>query len=404
VKLLRKKISDLHPAPYNPRVSIHDNPVLYKKLKKSLDRFGVVEPIVWNRRTGYVVGGHQRLELLKERGDTEVVVSVVDLSENDEKSLNIALNKIGGDWDIGKLDMLFEDLQKETKDLDITGFDDKEINDILDQFREPKEEVFEPPKEPKYKIQRGDVFLLGNHRLMCGDSTISDDVYRLMDGKKCNLVITSPPYFNQREYSHFNTIDDYNEFIYSVAKNLPLNKNSVICWNVGGGECEGYDIKSLNSVQLSKAGLTFSDSIVWRKSGGVFDIPRSMHIENHIYYPAFGYELIYIYKNGTMPHFESSDKILAREYQINVWEFRQVQTNAKEHPDAFPIKLPELCIRFYSTKNKIVFDPFGGSGSTLIACEQTGRVCYMMEIDPCYCSVIIERWENYTGKQHKKAS
>jgi DNA modification methylase len=239
---------------------------------------------------------------------------------------------------------------------------------------------------------------------MCGDSTIADDVYRLMDGKKCNLIVTSPPYYNQREYSFFKTIDDYNEFIYNVSKNLPLDKNSVICWNVGGGEVENYDLQSLNSIQLLKAGLTFSDCIVWRKSGGVFDIPRSMHITNNIYYPAFGYELIFVYKNGTMPHFEPSDQHLAREYQINVWEFRQVTTNAKEHPAAFPVKLPELCIKFYSTKNKRVFDPFGGSGSTLIACEQTHRVCYMMEIDPHYCSVIIERWENYTGKQHKKVT
>ena len=404
MQIVRKKITELKPAPYNPRVNLKNvNKPMYDKLKHSIDTFGLVQPIIYNKRTGNIVGGHQRLDVLKENNETEVDCVEVDLNDNDEKALNVALNKVSGDWDTQMLNSLlinFKDL--EYNNIGVLGFDEKEINEILDQFKEPPEENFELPKEPKYKITTGEIYILENHRLMCGDSTKKDDINKLMSKQLCNLVVTSPPYFNQREYSFFKTIEDYNIFIYSVAKNLPLDKNAVICWNVGGGEVENYDLRALNSVQLLKAGLKFSDCIVWRKSGGVFDIPRSMHITNNIYYPAFGYELIFIYKNGTMPHFEPSDQKLAREHQINVWEFRQVTTNAKEHPAAFPIRLPELCIRFYSTMNKIVFDPFGGSGSTLIACEQLNRRCFMMEIDPYYCSVILERWETYTNKKAEK--
>jgi len=194
MKIVKKKLSELKEAPYNPRISVRDNPEFYKKLKASIDKFDLVEPIIYNIRTGNVVGGNQRLQILKDKGITETDCIEVDLTDMDEKALNIALNKVTGDWDMPKLNDLLMGLKAADYDIADTGFDDKELNEILDEFREVVEDDFELPKEAKYKVNAQDVFQLGKHRLMCGDSTKTEDVDKLMDGVTANLIITDPPY------------------------------------------------------------------------------------------------------------------------------------------------------------------------------------------------------------------
>ena len=191
------QISKLIPATYNPRKDLQPNDEEYIKIKNSIEKFGFVSPLVVNKDMT-VIGGHQRLKVLIELGFTEIECIVVDLDKTSEKALNIALNKIQGDWDEEKLENLLKELKLENFDLELTGFNSEEINDLLDDFFETTEDEFDVDKaieEIKTPIsKKGDIWILGNHRLMCGDSTSSEDVDNLINGVTMDLCITDPPY------------------------------------------------------------------------------------------------------------------------------------------------------------------------------------------------------------------
>lgn len=196
-----KSINELNPSAYNPRKDLQPGDPEYEKLKKSILEFDYVEPIIWNQRTGNVVGGHQRLKVLQELGHAEVEVSVVDLPEDKEKALNLALNKISGEWDLPRLKDLLEELNTGAFNIEITGFDQAEIDELITQFQVPAEimeddfdveaeaeKITEPVTKP------GNIWQLGKHRLMCGDATVQGDVIKLMDGQAAGMVFTDPPY------------------------------------------------------------------------------------------------------------------------------------------------------------------------------------------------------------------
>ena len=191
-------IEKIKPAVYNPRRDLKPDDPEYKKLAKSMKEFDLVEPLVWNKRSGNLVGGHQRLKVLKDMGKTEVEVSVVDLSDSKEKALNLALNKISGEWDNVALKNLLEELDSGIlPDIEITGFDDKEIEDLMTQFHVPGEGLTDDdaiPEQVETVCKKGDLWKLGEHRLLCGDSTVITDVERLMGGEKADMVFTDPPY------------------------------------------------------------------------------------------------------------------------------------------------------------------------------------------------------------------
>jgi len=194
----RVSIEKINPAPYNPRLDLQPGDPEYEHLKRSIDHFNLVEPLVWNRRTSNLISGHQRLKVLQERGDTEVEVSVVDLSKKDEKGLNIALNKIRGDWNLDKLADLLTELDESGFDLDLTGFGTEEIEDIL-TWKADEEDVVEEGEpdltRPEDPVTRpGQIIALGEHRLLCGDSTEAEDVERLLSGDIAAMVWTDPPY------------------------------------------------------------------------------------------------------------------------------------------------------------------------------------------------------------------
>ncbi|WP_431090813.1 ParB N-terminal domain-containing protein [Paenibacillus sp. 8b26] len=201
-------IDRINAAAYNPRADLQPGDAEYEKLKASIESFGYVEPVVWNERTGNMVGGHQRYKIMvNEMGHTELTVSVVDLDDQQEKLLNLALNKVSGSWDDEALYRLLDELQVNGADLSLSGFDLDEIEDLSTEFAVPQDEAVDPPvtdddfdvqraldeiKEPE--TRRGDVWRLGRHRLVCGDATNPDDVALLMDGAKAALVVTDPPY------------------------------------------------------------------------------------------------------------------------------------------------------------------------------------------------------------------
>lgn len=197
MNLKKLKIGDLVMATYNPRKDLTAKDKEYQKIKNSITEFGYVTPIIVNADMT-VISGHQRLKVLIELGYTEIECIIVDLDKTSEKALNIALNKIQGDWDEEKLENLLKELKTENFDLELTGFNSEEINDLLDDFFETTEDEFDVDKaveEIKTPIsKKGDIWILGNHRLMCGDSTTAEDVNNLISGATMDLCITDPPY------------------------------------------------------------------------------------------------------------------------------------------------------------------------------------------------------------------
>ena len=192
------KVNEINIAEYNPRVSLKPGDVEYEKLKNSIKTFGYVEPIVFNQRTGTLVSGHQRLAVLKAEGFEEVEASIVDLPLKNEKALNLALNKIRGDWDEEKLASLLEELSESSEiDIGLTGFDASEISEILDRCSDQIDigETAEDPEKIENPItQPGDLIELGPHRLLCGDSSKKEDIDKLLGGKKIGLFWSDPPY------------------------------------------------------------------------------------------------------------------------------------------------------------------------------------------------------------------
>jgi ParB-like chromosome segregation protein Spo0J len=196
MEIKRIPVEQINPAPYNPRKDLKPGEPEYEKLRRSIQEFGFVEPLVWNKRTGNLVGGHQRLKVLIEQGVREVEVSVVDLDDQRERALNIALNKISGDWDNEKLKDLLEELDTGDFDIELTGFTEAEIEDLMIQFHVEKkadpdefdaDAAAEAIAEPVTK--KGVIYALGRHRLMCGDATSYEDVKKLMGGGRCGYGI-----------------------------------------------------------------------------------------------------------------------------------------------------------------------------------------------------------------------
>jgi len=386
MEIKKVPIDKINPAKYNPRLDLKPGDPEYEKIKRSINEFDLVEPLVWNKRTGNLVGGHQRLKILKENGINEVEVSVVDLDDVKEKALNIALNKIQGDWDYPKLKDLLEELDTGELDIAITGFDESEIENLMTQFFVPEEnekddEVPEVPEEPITKL--GDLYKLGEHRLLCGDATIITDVEKLMDGQKADMVFTDPPFnvnYEYLDYKDNKTDDEYLNFVNQFYLNLDLNtKDGAVVYVMSGNK------------YLLELGLLFKQ--IFRFSQILFWVKDNPTLGNSDY--QYNYEAI-LYgwnKRGTHKYFGKS--VVPAANLVN----RDAGKEKTIHKAQRPIKLVCDYIHNSSATNQIILDFFGGSGSTLIACEKLNRKCYMMELDPHYCDVIVKRWEDYTGKK-----
>jgi len=209
------RVSEINPAKYNPRKDLKPGDPEYEKLKKSIQEFGLVEPLVMNRRGNVLISGHQRLKILIGQGHAETEVSVVDLAPERERALNIALNKISGEWDLPKLEELLKSLDDDLKD--ITGFDAEEIDELLGLKEEVKEDNFDEEVPVESITQPGTLWFLGRHRLLCGDSTDIEAVEKLMAGEKANCVITSPPYAMQRKDDYGGIPHDYYPDWFSIV-------------------------------------------------------------------------------------------------------------------------------------------------------------------------------------------
>lgn len=388
--IAKKNVTDLLPADYNPRKDLKPGDAEYEKLKRSLEQFGYVEPVIWNKATGRVVGGHQRLKVLIDMGITEVDCVVVEMAEEKEKALNIALNKISGDWDNDKLALLISDLQGADFDVSLTGFDPEEIDDLFkdatkDGVSDDDFDVDAELKKPTM-TKAGDLWMLGNHRLVCGDSTKADTYELLMGDRLANLVITDPPYNVNYEGSAGKIKNDnmendaFYQFLYDAFTNTEKVMAEDASIYVFHADTEGLNFRRA----FADAGFYLSGTCIWKKQSLV--LGRSPYQWQHE--PClFGWK-----KNGKHQWY-------ADRKQTTIWEFDKPKKNG-DHPTMKPVPLIAYPIMNSSMSNCIVLDPFGGSGSTLIACEQTKRICCTMELDEKYCDVIVKRYIEQVGNSN----
>lgn len=380
MKFVKKKITDLIPADYNPRKDLKPGDPDYEKLKRSMHEFGYVDPIIWNQQTGHVVGGHQRLKILQDEGIQEAECVVVSLDDEKEKTLNIALNKISGDWDKDKLALLMTDLQASDLDVSLTGFDENEISDLLGTADDTHDDDFDVDSELNKSTfsKAGDLWHLGKHTLLCGDATKKESFHKLLSDNKVNLVLTDPPY-NVDYQSKVGKIkndhqdnDKFYKFLLAAFQNMNTAMANDASIYVFHADTEGLNFRRA----FQDAGFYLSGCCIWKKQSLV--LGRSPYQWQHE-------PVLYGWKHDGKHEWYTGRK------ESTIWEFDRPK-QSKEHPTMKPIPLLAYPIMNSTMSNCTVLDPFGGSGSTLIACEQTNRICYMMELDPKYCDVIVNRY------------
>ena len=481
MKIESKLIKDLKPAKYNPRQITKKQ---YNDLKKSIEKFDLVDPIIVNKDYT-VIGGHQRLKICKELKYKDVDCVILDLTKEEERELNIRLNKSGGEWDMDILANEFD-----VQELKEWGFKDIEFGFNIDKITEGNTEDDHIPEAKESRVKLGDVWQLGNHRLMCGDSTKESDVEKLMNGDKAELLHADPPYGMGKEKDGVLNDNLYNEKLdtfqlewfktfrpylddngscyiwgnaedlwrlwYSLLKDTErLTFRNEIVWNKGHGmgmsseqhrmyptvteRCLFFmigeqdmkykrndkkfnyifeDIRKYIDTEREKSKLTVKELITidstrvshyWAKSQFEFPTKKSyLKIQNYC-------------KENNIDAFKKDYEELKKDYEelkkafydtrayfnnthdnmTDVWNYERVSGKERHnHATPKPVEMMERIIK--SSSKKKVIEPFLGSGSTLIACEKTNRICYGMELDTKYCDVIIERWEQFTGQKAKK--
>jgi DNA modification methylase len=384
----------LKPWGQNPR-SI--TPEMMRSLVANIERFGIVDPFIVNQK-GLVVGGHQRLEAAKKLGIKQVPIVRLKLTEREMVTLNLALNKISGDWDEQKLAPLLAELQN-YPEVNLTGFSqaeiDKLIRDVMPQQLE-EDEIPPTPTEPITKL--GDLWVLGPHRVLCGDSTKPEDVNKLLGQDNITLIVTDPPYGvsydpqwrvgvgggGKQDFADGEEIQNDDNFDW-IRAFQHIRGDVLYCWLAGA---------SLKTVQgsLEAYGFTLINLIIWNKDLA----PMSRGDYHHKHEPC-----LYMVRKGAKHNWQGDRT------QNTVWDIPTIHSFARGHNreewnllghgNQKPVECMSKPIENNSAVGESVFDPFLGSGTTLIAAQQLGRVCYGLEIEPRYVDVAVKRWENLTG-------
>lgn len=378
-------------VPYVNNARTH-SPEQINKLRSSLREFGFINPVIIDKDYG-VIAGHGRLMAAKEEGIDEVPCVLVDyLTDAQKKAYIIADNRFAQDagWDEELLRIEIESLQAEAFDISLTGFEDQELVDLFndDESSKVKEDKFDlsDALEKASFVKRGDIWTVGRHKLMCGDATSEDDVSALMEDKKANLIITDPPYNVAFESSDGLSIkndkmasDKFYEFLLAAFKNMANHLEKGGSAYVFHADTEGLNFRKA----FVDAGFHLSGCCIWVKNALV--LGRSDYQWQHE-------PVLYGFlQNGK--HFWSPK---AGRSQTTIWNFDKPKKN-KNHPTSKPLDLLAYPIGNSSQENAIVMDTFGGSGSTLMTCEQTNRICYTMELDEKYASVILRRYVEDTS-------
>jgi len=393
MKIQEVAVNKLIPYAKNSRTH---SPEQVGQIAASIKEFGFRNPILVDG-VG-IIAGHGRLLAAQKLGLDQVpTIDCSDMTESQKKAYIIADNKLAlnAGWDNAMLTIELQDLEDEGFDLTLTGFDDKELDALLNVIEgtdglTDEDAVPDTPLEPKTKL--GDIYILGNHRLMCGDSTSIDAVEKLLQSQKADLLFTDPPYGVSYEGGHnkkkrqgiiADTLqgEDLTDLFYeslSTAITWLKDGAALYVWYASGKSIETY-------ASLAKLPLKLRAVIQWYKIKSGLGAFMSQYIPNCE-------PCMYLHKEGCSPSWYGPTN------EKTVWELKKESTN-NFHPTQKPVELPERAITNSTKQGDSVLDLFGGSGSTLIACEKIGRLARVMELDPKYCDVIVKRWEDFTGKQ-----
>ena len=418
-----RALSELKPAEYNPREELTPDDKEFQDLCRSINELGYVEPILINS-DGTIIAGHQRYNVLKYLGKTEAKVVVVDVDKNRERAINVALNKIDGKWDQLKLRDILESLKLTDLDFTVTGFTQDELDDLnislnVEEANEDADfdlnETYGSVIEPVTK--RGDIWILGRHRLMCGDSTSIEDMEMLMGAEDADLVITDPPYNVDYEGTAGKIQNDNmsDENFYSFLLQFQNATASVMrpgaAAYVFHSDTKGHLFRNA----FIESGLKLAECLIWEKNALV--LGRQDYHWRHE-------PILYGWKEGAGHYFiddrtqdtvfledeidfdamKKSD-LVAYIKQIRkdwadrstvIYEHKPLKNDL--HPTMKPVSLIGILMKNSSKPGWNVLDPFGGSGTTIIAAEQLNRRAFTMELDEKFCDVIVKRWESFTGQ------
>ena len=415
MRISKIPVSRIKPAVYNPRKDLKPDDAEYRRLVRSLDEFGCVEPLVWNQRTGNLVGGHQRFKVLVAQGNQKIDVSVVDLPLDQEKALNIALNKVAGEWDDDKLASLLAELTADPEfDLEVTGFDLPDVEQLLakvsggdevdsEQFDVASELAKDLPTVTK-KGELLELGLHGEHRVFCGDVTKPADVRRLMGEHRAALCHTDPPYcvnYDRRNRPTTKSArpaladsamvnDDltpkqyrrwFTKVVAVMADSLQAGAPFYV-WNSHKNFGMMHDL-------LTEHGCKVASVITWAKES--FSLGFGDYNEQ-VEYCLYGWK-------GGAPHRWYGPKNAS-----TLWQVHRDRTHLYRHPTPKPLELAERAVRNSSKAGDIVWDAFLGSSTTLMACARLGRRCFGLEIDPRYCDCIVRRYIALAGARAVSAT
>ena len=397
LEIKEMRVSEIVPYKNNPR----KNDGAVEAVANSIKEFGFKVPIIVDKEN-VIVAGHTRLKAAEYLGlETVPVITADDLTEEQVNAFRLADNKTGelAEWDFAKL----EEELSQLEDIDMTqfGFDESEFGDELEEIVE--DEV--PEAEEETTVKRGDIYQLGEHRIMCGDSASDEDMSRLMDAVKADMVFTDPPYgvaigsknetlqSVQKAGRIVDNIandtlseDELYELLKKAFVNIRLSCASDACYYVTSPQ--GGSLRVMMNV-LKDAGLEVKHVLIWKKNTATFILGRLDYDYQHE-------PILYTWT-------ETHHNYRGRQYRTSVWEYDKPR-KCDLHPTMKPVELVANAILDGTKEGMVVLDAFGGSGTTIIAAEQTRRKCYMMELDPHYCDVIIKRWETFTGRKAEKVS
>ena len=400
MKVQSLPIARLNPAPYNPRRKLKPGDSAYERLRKSINAFGAVEPLVWNQRTGHVVGGHQRLQVLRDLGHEQVDVVAVDLPPEKEKALNLALNKIEGGWDERALAELLNDLaDRADLDIEATGFDLPEIEkltaDLRNQIEQPEDAVTVPTAEAAAPVtEPGELIELGEHRLLCGDAADPRAWQRLLGDERAHMAFADPPFGvdyrasrrpipgaqPKRDRRSQRPLRGDSQGHAKYQRWLrPILTHLVETLTPGGAIYLWVAHQQLGfaSDALVELDCHVSTILTWAKDWAAPAYSDFKPQTEHA---------IYAWRRGAKRRFHGPRNA------STLWQVPRERTDGYLHPTQKPLELAQRAIRYSSRPGDLILDPFLGSGTTLIAAARHERRCYGIEIEPAYCDAIVRRY------------
>lgn len=423
-QIVEVKLEDLKPAPYNPREITNE---ALSGLRHSLEKFGYVDLLVVNKRTMRIISGHQRYKILQTDGVETVTAIMVDVDEVQEQAMNVTLNnsEIAGQWTAALIPLL-ERLRKEAED-DYLNLRLKNLRDSvgdmgvenLGEGKTLPDDIPEPPETPITK--RGNLWILGEHRLLCGDSTNDQDVSKLMDGQKASLFATDPPYCvdytgadrptGGKDWSdvyHEVDIPDAKYFIkkiYEVGLKHIKDHTALYLWHASKRRAMIENI-------CDELDILIHQQIIWVKPYAIL---------TYSFYSWRHEPCLLMWVKGQKPPYKPKDKSFGSvwtidflrsgdpttpEYHSDVWELDwegKKRNPGINHPTVKPTEVFAIPMRVHTSPGDICYDPFSGSGSQIIAAERLSRRCFAMEIEPIFCDVAVRRWEEFSGKKAVRA-